>query len=56
MSPTTSDGFDLKPFQDPLTIQRVLNQAKTVAIVGLTYHLAEGRVVLRDYLGDIGQG
>jgi carbonic anhydrase len=28
----------------------------TVAIVGLTYHLAEGRVVLRDHLGDIGEG
>jgi len=22
----------------------------------LTYHLADGRVVLRDYLGDIGEG
>jgi carbonic anhydrase len=29
--------------------------AGTVAIVGLTYHLAEGRVVLRDHLGDIGE-
>ncbi len=29
--------------------------AGTVAIVGLTYHLADGRVVLRDYLGDIGE-
>jgi carbonic anhydrase len=29
--------------------------AGTVAIVGLTYHLAEGKVVLRDYLGDIGE-
>ena len=28
--------FDLAPYQDPLTIQRVLNQAKTVAIVGLS--------------------
>jgi carbonic anhydrase len=28
----------------------------TVAIAGLTYHLADGRVVLRDYLGDIGEG
>jgi carbonic anhydrase len=27
-----------------------------LAIVGLTYHLADGRVVLRDYLGDIGEG
>jgi carbonic anhydrase len=30
--------------------------AGTVAIVGLTYHLADGRVVLRDHLGDIGEG
>jgi len=29
--------------------------AGTVAIVGLTYHLADGRVVLRDHLGDIGE-
>ena len=29
-------GFDLKRYQDALTIQRVLNQAKTVAIVGLS--------------------
>ena len=29
-------SFDLRPYQDPLTIQRVLNQAKTVAIVGLS--------------------
>jgi carbonic anhydrase len=28
----------------------------TLAIVGLTYKLADGRVVLRDYLGDIGEG
>jgi carbonic anhydrase len=29
--------------------------AGTVAIVGLTYHLADGRVVLREHLGDIGE-
>jgi predicted CoA-binding protein len=29
-------SFDLEPYQDPLTIQRVLNQARTVAIVGLS--------------------
>jgi carbonic anhydrase len=28
----------------------------TLAIAGLTYHLADGRVVLRDYVGDIGEG
>jgi carbonic anhydrase len=27
----------------------------TVAVVGATYHLADGRVALRDYLGDIGE-
>ena len=30
--------------------------AGTLAIVGLTYQLADGRVVLRDHLGDIGEG
>lgn len=29
-------GFDLTRYQDPVTIQRVLNTAKTVAIVGLS--------------------
>jgi len=29
-------SFDLRPYQDPLTIQRVLNSAKTIAIVGLS--------------------
>jgi uncharacterized protein len=28
--------FDLTPYQDPLTIQRVLFDAKTIAIVGLS--------------------
>jgi predicted CoA-binding protein len=37
MSVTASaPPFDLRPYQDALTIQRVLNQAKTVAIVGLS--------------------
>ena len=31
-----SEPFDLKRYQDPLTIQRVILNAKTVAIVGLT--------------------
>jgi carbonic anhydrase len=30
--------------------------AGRLAIAGLTYQLADGRVVLRDYLGDIGEG
>jgi predicted CoA-binding protein len=36
---TTSSGtapFDLARYQDPLTIQRVLNTAKTIAVVGLS--------------------
>ena len=28
--------FDLAPYQDPLTIQRVLHSARTIAIVGLS--------------------
>ena len=31
-----SPSFDLTRFQDPLTIQRVLHNAKTIAIVGLS--------------------
>jgi predicted CoA-binding protein len=31
-----SEGFDLRRYQDPLTIQRVLHNARTVAIVGLS--------------------
>jgi carbonic anhydrase len=30
--------------------------AGTVAIAGVTYHLADGRAVLREHLGDIGEG
>lgn len=30
--------------------------AGKLAIAGVTYHLADGRVVLRDHLGDIGEG
>src|ERR1700736_4258193 len=29
-------SFDLSRYQDPLTIQRVLHRAKTIAIVGLS--------------------
>ena len=29
-------SFDLAPYQDPLTIQRVLLDAKTIAVVGLS--------------------
>jgi carbonic anhydrase len=31
-------------------------ESGAVAIAGLTYRLADGRAVLRDYLGDIGEG
>jgi uncharacterized protein len=31
-----SEPFDLRRYQDPLTIQRVIHSAKTVAIVGLS--------------------
>jgi predicted CoA-binding protein len=31
-----SDTFDLRRYQDPVTIQRVIHTAKTVAVVGLS--------------------
>jgi uncharacterized protein len=31
-----SEGFDLAPYQDPLTIQRVLHSTSTIAVVGLS--------------------
>jgi predicted CoA-binding protein len=34
--PVPSASFELSRYQDPLTIQRVLHNAKTVAIVGLS--------------------
>ena len=37
MSPSvTSPSFDLARYQDPLTIQRILHHARTVAVVGLS--------------------
>ena len=36
MTATDSAAFDLTRYQDPLTIQRVLLSAKTVAVVGLS--------------------
>ena len=35
-SPFSADAFDVTRYQDPSTIQRVLHNAKTVAIVGLS--------------------
>jgi carbonic anhydrase len=60
---TRVDEFETRHVNDTVTHLRVRSAsiaerlaAGTVAIVGLTYHLADGRVVLRDYLGDIGEG
>jgi carbonic anhydrase len=60
---TRVDEFETRHVNDTVAQLRVRSSAiaerlaaGTVAIVGLTYHLAEGRVVLRDYLGDIGEG
>lgn len=60
---TRVDEFETRHVNDTVTQLRVRSSAiaerlaaGTVAIVGLTYQLAEGRVVLRDYLGDIGEG
>jgi predicted CoA-binding protein len=36
MAATDSAAFDLTRYQDPLTIQRVLLSAKTIAVVGLS--------------------
>src|SRR3954468_22939342 len=59
---TRVDEFETRHVNDTVTQLRIRSvsiaerlAAGTVAIVGLTYHLAEGRVVLRDYLGDIGE-
>ena len=60
---TRVDEFETRHVNDTVTQLRVRSSsiaerlaAGTVAIVGLTYHLADGRVVLRDHLGDIGEG
>jgi carbonic anhydrase len=60
---TRVDEFEARHVNDTVSQLRIRSAAiaerlaaGTVAIVGLTYHLAEGRVVLRDYLGDIGEG
>ena len=36
MTASINSSFDLARYQDPLTIQRVLHNAKTIAIVGLS--------------------
>jgi carbonic anhydrase len=60
---TRVDEFEARHVNDTVMQLRIRSTAiaerlaaGTVAIVGLTYHLAEGKVVLRDHLGDIGEG
>jgi carbonic anhydrase len=60
---TRVDEFEARHVNETVTQLRVRSAsiaaglaAGTLAIVGLTYHLADGRVVLRDHLGDIGEG
>jgi carbonic anhydrase len=60
---TRVDEFEMRHVNDTVTQLRVRSSsiaerlaAGTLAIVGLTYRLAEGRVELRDHLGDIGEG
>jgi predicted CoA-binding protein len=36
MTPVDTSAFELTRYQDPLTIQRVIHNAKTIAIVGLS--------------------
>jgi carbonic anhydrase len=60
---TRVDEFETRHVNDTVTQLRIRSAsiaerlaAGSVAIVGLTYKLADGRVVLRDHLGDIGEG
>jgi carbonic anhydrase len=60
---TRVDEFETRHVSETVTQLRVRSAsiatelaAGNLAIVGLTYHLADGRVVLRDHLGDIGEG
>lgn len=59
---TSVDEFEARHVTETLTQLRIRSSpvaeriaAGMLAIVGVTYHLADGRVVLRDYLGDIGE-
>ncbi|MGH3645492.1 MAG: carbonic anhydrase [Mycobacterium sp.] len=60
---TRVDEFEARHVNETVAQLRVRSveiaqriQEGRLAIVGLTYHLADGRVVLRDHLGDIGEG
>jgi carbonic anhydrase len=60
---TRVDEFEARHVNETVAQLRVRSSAIAqriqegrLAIVGLTYHLADGRVVLRDHVGDIGEG
>jgi carbonic anhydrase len=60
---TRVDEFEARHVNETVSQLRVRSveiaqriQEGRLAIVGLTYHLADGRVVLRDHVGDIGEG
>jgi carbonic anhydrase len=60
---TRMEDFVIQHVKETVTQLRVRSvpvasgvAAGTLAIAGATYHLADGRVVLRDHLGDIGKG
>jgi carbonic anhydrase len=62
MGLTRVDEFEARHVNETVAQLRIRSAAIAqriiegrVAIVGLTYHLADGRVALRDYLGDIGE-
>ncbi|HEV7420673.1 MAG TPA: carbonic anhydrase [Mycobacterium sp.] len=57
------DEFEVRHVNETIAQLRIRSAAiaeriiaGTLAIAGVTYHLADGRVVLRDHLGDIGEG
>jgi carbonic anhydrase len=59
---TRVDEFEARHVNETVAQLRVRSveiaqriQEGRLAIVGLTYHLADGRVVLRDHVGDIGE-
>jgi carbonic anhydrase len=59
---TRVDEFETRHVNETVVQLRVRSAAVAqrisegkLAIVGLTYHLADGRVVLRDHVGDIGE-
>ena len=62
MGLTRVDEFEARHVNETVAQLRIRSAAiaqriieGTVAIAGVTYHLADGRVALRDHLGDIGE-